>query len=65
MRAETLAAVLSLRGVLGSDGVIFGCPWCPDVWESEATCEHARAIEAHDREVAARAVAACRNQPPC
>ena len=54
--AERLRAVLSLRGELGPDGVVFGCPWCSDVWESEATCEHARAVTEHNTKVAARAL---------
>lgn len=41
-------AVLSLRGLLGEEGVIFGCPRCPDPWESEPTCEHAQAVLEHD-----------------
>lgn len=32
------------RGEL-SGGVIFGCPLCPDVWESEPTCAHYPAFE--------------------
>ena len=56
VRPERLRAVLSLRGELGSDGVIFGCPWCADVWESEATCEHARTVVEHDAQVAAQAL---------
>lgn len=53
--AETLTAVLELHGVLGEDGVIFGCPWCADSWEDEATCEHAAAVTAHDRRIQAEA----------
>ncbi|MGN8245251.1 hypothetical protein ACTHAM_002370 [Cellulomonas soli] len=51
-----LRAVLSLRELLHDGGVISGCPWCPDVWESEPTCEHAQAITDHDRAVAFRAL---------
>lgn len=54
--AETLAAVLELRGVLVGDGVLFGCPWCADSWEDEATCEHAAAIRAHDANTTAEAL---------
>ena len=54
--AETLTAVLELRGVLEEEGVIFGCPWCPDSWESEATCEHAAAVVEHDERVRAAAL---------
>ena len=33
------------RGVLGIDGIIFGCPFCGDPWESEPSCEHWPVIE--------------------
>ncbi len=56
LSAETLTAALELDGVLVGDGVLFGCPWCSDSWEDEATCEHAAAIRAHDEKTTAGAL---------
>ena len=34
------AADRVLQGVLVEGTPIFGCPVCPDIWESEPSCEH-------------------------
>jgi hypothetical protein len=39
------AANRLLQGVLVEGTPIFGCPICPDIWESEPSCEHYEVAE--------------------
>jgi hypothetical protein len=39
------AANRLLQGALVEGTPIFGCPFCPDIWESEPTCEHYKVAE--------------------
>lgn len=53
-----LCATLNLQGewdpTVPPGGAV--CPWCREPWESEPSCEHARAVYDHDGRVRAHAL---------